>query len=412
MKPEGLMRFSAAALAALLCYGILTLWVPERWAVGAYQSGALLLAAGWTLAMVVRPFPAGGRRALAPLAALAGAAAWGVWQAAAGVTVARWDTWLAVLDWSVRAALFFTAVEALSDDGLRRRFLNALLYFGFGLSVLSTLQMFTSEGRIFWLFPSGYPDFILGPFVSRNQYAAFIEMVLPVALCRAVLDRRGAFRHWAMAAVMVASVVAGASRAGTALVLAEVAAVPLAAWGRRAMPLRPAAVALGRFVLLAAVATAVVGWDVVWARFQQADPYVIRREMLESSVAMARERPWTGFGLGTWPTAYPQYATYDDGRFANQAHNDWAQWAVEGGVPLLAAMLGFVALLAGPAWRSLWGLGIMAVPLHCLVDYPMQQRPALAGWYFALAGAVAASALAARRRGADAACPRRAALDG
>jgi O-antigen polymerase len=104
---------------------------------------------------------------------------------------------------------------------------------------------------------------------------------------------------------------------------------------------------------------------------QAADPYAGRREILQSSVAMFRERPGTGFGLGTWAVAYPGYALYDDGLFVNQAHNDWAQWAVEGGLPLLAAMVAFAALLARPAWRSIWGLGLLAVLLHCLVDYPM-----------------------------------------
>ena len=100
---------------------------------------------------------------------------------------------------------------------------------------------------------------------------------------------------------------------------------------------------------------------------------------------MAREKPWTGFGLRTWPTVYPAYAIFDDGTFVNEAHNDWLQWAVEGGLPLLAAMLIFTALISLPAARSIWGLGLIAVLVHCLVDYPMQ-RPQLAGLLFALCG--------------------------
>ena len=45
--------------------------------------------------------------------------------------------------------------------------------------------------------------------------------------------------------------------------------------------------------------------------------------------------------------------------------------------------------LVRPAVRSLWGLGLMAVFVHALVDYPMQQRPALAMFFFAIAGALA-----------------------
>ncbi len=86
----------------------------------------------------------------------------------------------------------------------------------------------------------------------------------------------------------------------------------------------------------------------------------------------------------TWPETYPGYARFDDGRFVNEAHNDWIQWASEGGLPFLAIMFGIAAWSVKPALRSLWGLEILSVWLHALVDYPMRQRPALAAFFFAL----------------------------
>ena len=50
-------------------------------------------------------------------------------------------------------------------------------------------------------------------------------------------------------------------------------------------------------------------------------------------------------------------------------------------------MILFAGLLCKPAFRSIYGLGVAAVLLHALVDYPMQQRPGLAAWWFAMAGA-------------------------
>jgi O-antigen ligase len=185
---------------------------------------------------------------------------------------------------------------------------------------------------------------------------------------------------------------------GSALALAEAVAIPAVAWRRGMMPGRSFRVALIRLAALTGLAIAVVGGEALWQRFREPDPYGMRREMLQSSAAMFRDRPWTGFGSGTWAVAYPAYALYDDGRFVNQAHNDWVQWALEGGLPLLAAMAGFALLLARPAWRSIWGLGLLAVMLHCLVDYPIQQRPALAGWFFAMGGAAAAAGASPRRR--------------
>lgn len=392
MNSRALSKYGMPGLAALLFYGILTLWVSPRWALGLYQAGALGAVALWGIWLAVRPGSLPWSNLFIPLAAVP---LWGLAQVVSGRTIYRWETWNSVVNWTVDLAVFLLAFQLSQDASGRKRFLNWILYFGAGLSCFSTIQMFTSGGKIFWLFPSGYSDFVLGPFIYKNQYAAFIETVLPLALYRGISSTRP-FRYWAMAAIMVASVVASASRAGTVLVIAEVVIIPLLASLRGVLPLRTSAAALGTGVALSAAFVLVVGWGVIWQRFQEQDPYHVRREMLQSSVQMVHERPSMGFGLGTWATAYPAYALYDDGLFANQAHNDWVQWAVEGGLPLVGAMLIFALLLARLAWNSLWGFGLISVLLHSLVDYPMQQRPALAGWFFGLAGVLAAAGAAGK----------------
>jgi O-antigen ligase len=105
---------------------------------------------------------------------------------------------------------------------------------------------------------------------------------------------------------------------------------------------------------------------------------------------MVRDRPWMGSGLGTWPIVFPRYAAFDSGLVMPAAHNDWLQWAAEGGLPF-ALLLGiFAALLWKPAVQSIFGIGTIAFLLHALVDFPMQLRPALAAWFFAIAGTAAA----------------------
>ncbi len=142
----------------------------------------------------------------------------------------------------------------------------------------------------------------------------------------------------------------------------------------------------------AAILVAVAGGETIWRRLQEPNPYAVRAELFRSSIEMARDRPLLGFGLGTWSEAYPAFARFDNGLFVNQAHNDWAQWAAEGGVPFFLIMARVASLLLAPAARSLWGLGLIAVFLHAFVDYPMQQRPALAVFFFALAGVLAGDA--------------------
>jgi O-antigen ligase len=111
--------------------------------------------------------------------------------------------------------------------------------------------------------------------------------------------------------------------------------------------------------------------------------------MWTSAQEMVRERPWFGFGLGTWETAYPAYALFDAGAIVNHAHNDWAEWTAEGGIPFLLILASTMVLSFRPALRSIWGLGPIVVLMHSFVDFPMQ-TPAIAAWVFVFLGGVAA----------------------
>lgn len=93
-----------------------------------------------------------------------------------------------------------------------------------------------------------------------------------------------------------------------------------------------------------------------------------------------------GVGLGNWSTIYPAYAIFDNGLFANQAHNDWAQWTVEGGIPLLLLFLWMAGWAIRRALRYAWAVGPATVFLHCFVDYPIQ-RTAVAVVFFTIMAA-------------------------
>jgi len=380
--PPRLARFSAAVLVALLGFGILTVSASGRWAVAVFDAALFALGAVWAVCLVARPYALVSN----PLAAaLAGAAAWPLVQLAAGATVYRFETWNAALAWAAHLTVFSLALQLFGDPSRRRRFLDRLLWFATAIAAVSLVQLFTSGGRIFWLFPTPYKDLVLGPFVYRNNYAAFVELAIPLALLKALARPRTALAWSAAAALMAASVVAGGSRAGTVLVVLETLVVlALDARGR-------ALGAVWKLAAATAVLLAIAGPGFLWSRFQQADPLAVRRELVASSLAMFRDRPWMGFGLGAWPTAYPAYATFDLGVFANHAHCDWAEWAAEGGLPFLAATIALAGAAVLYSARRRCGIGVVAVFAHALVDYPLQ-KPALAALAFTILGALAADA--------------------
>jgi len=380
---------AAAGLALMLSYAVLTLWVPDRWAWGLFQFTIFVASAVWAIRQMRDPQPVALSWWLAPVCACT---IWGLIQLTAQRTVYRWETWNATLNWATYLALFFLALQCFEHSEVRRAFLRWTLYFGFALSVLSTIQMFTSGGTIFWLFPSGYKDFVMGPFVYHNEYAAFMEMIVPIALWAALRDRRRAFAYCLMAATILASVVAGASRAGTVVVCLEITGFIVLAWHRRAMTTAAAVRGFAVLTLAGILFSAVVGWDPLWRRFLDPDSYSGRREFSLSSLAMIHDRPWMGVGLGNWPHVYPQYALYDDGLYVTQAHNDWVQWAAEGGIPFLLILVTLAVMTVPAAVRSLWALGLPAIWLHCSVEYIFHQRFGLGACFFTLLALLAMEA--------------------
>jgi hypothetical protein len=382
---RGAQTTVGVALILLLIFATSTVFVQDSWAVDSFQIGIYALTAVYLLAGIRR-----GREHLASGVApwlVYFIPAWGAIQILAHSTASTMETREAVLRWGALAAVFFLTQTVARSGAVREKLLLAFLCFSAVLAVLCLTQLFTSDGRVLWIFPTGYPN-VYGTFPYDNNYAQFVELGLPIALWWAMRD---GWRSWGYALIggaLYASVIGAASRAGAVLCTAELLAMLVIGlfFARRRTPgpfIRTSAATLVMVPLLAALFTFVVGWQRIWNRFQQIDPYVVRREFVLSAIDMARHRPLIGYGLGTFPEVYQQHAIKDFPFYANHAHNDWAEFAADGGIPFLLLVFIPFAAAVPTAMRHPWGLGLIAVMLHALVDYPFP-RPAVSGWMFAL----------------------------
>ena len=245
--------------------------------------------------------------------------------------------------------LFFLATQIFREKASIRRFIWFLVFLGFLVGLLGIIQYFTFNGKIYWfreLTAGGNP---FGPFVNRNHFAGFIELVVPVGLALAVF--RGTRRDLVPLTVLltivpVGALVLSASRGGIASLTFELALLGFLVWSRRSNAnARPWA---GAVVLLAAgVLIAWLGVGQVISRFVEIKPGEVSADrrvgMLKDTWRIFLDHRWKGTGLGTLQFVYPQYESVYDGKVVEHSHNDYVEALAETGVP--GALCGAVFLI-------------------------------------------------------------------
>ena len=386
-------RYSATIVAVclllLLAFSSATAFVQDAWAAQSFQIGIFALLAVYLVAGIGRKWERGsGGPASWPVYAIP---LWGLVQIIAHTTSSSFETRAEVLRWGALAAVFFLTQAVARTRTARRNVLSAFLIFATAVAVLCLTELFTSGGRVLWIFPTGYSG-VFATFISSNGYAQFVELALPIALWRALREGWRAWWYIPAGGLLFASVVGSASRAGTALCIAELLVMLVIGLVKLRDPetgflSRPITAMLLLIPVLATVFTFAVGWERVWTRFQQDAPYLTRQAFLQATADMAKHRPLTGYGLGTFPEVYERYAIIDPSLYlyVNHAHNDWAEFAAEGGIPFFLLVLIPFAVAVPAAIRNPWGLGLLAVMLHACVDFPFFHA-GVPCWIFALLG--------------------------
>ena len=202
-------------------------------------------------------------------------------------------------------------------------------------------------------------------FREHGTYGAYLGMLLPAAVL-AALERRGWERLlYSLSAFLIgAGVLLAFARAGW---LAVMVVVPLSVfvWARWRKATR-------RLLLPAAlvfVAVLLIGGIGISRQVARHATSVVSRENLsnlerlnrwETALSMARDRPWTGVGYGSYLDAYPEYRSRafvtDQTYIRMGVHSEPLKLLSEMGVPGLLAALWFLAVVSWLALRSFHGL--------------------------------------------------------
>ena len=379
--------FAGSFLFLSFLFSTAMVWSAALWPDTAAESAIYLTGA------VVAAFAIFGRISLRysrVLIPFVGLPLWGLLQLLFGVSEYRFATLQAVIAFGSVALALVLGTFALEPARNRSAFHIAISIFGACLSAFALLQFIFGHNRIYFFLTPPWPVHAMGPFVNRDHYAALVELLLPVPVWLTLQNPRRRVFYLAVpaAGLMYASIVACASRAGVVIATIELAVVTILALlqHRRAQvrfPLR--AVLLLAFVVLAL--SAAVGWKVVFGRFGDRDPLAYRRDFWAASGRMIKDKPLTGFGLGSWRWVYPRYAAVDPGALVRYAHNDWLEWACDGGVVFFAAFLAIWIYSLRLGRLHPWALGPAMVFAHSFVDFPLQIYPILLGLVLILAAA-------------------------
>lgn len=273
---------------------------------------------------------------------------------------------------------------------------------------------------LFWFWGSG--DLAArwcSTFYWPNPFAAFLLLVLPLSLVRAVRapNARSALAHGA-AAVLFGVALAftysrGAWLAGGMVLLAAVAVLRPRRW--RTAVFRSALIVLavaGAVGLLGRAARSGAPSAVASRAASLADPEDAsvhgRRLFWRGALEIFADHPVLGTGPGTFGAAYSAYQR-EAGAYARDPHNLYLQAAAEMGVVGLAALLTLLVSM-GLVWRRLLrrardeeeyslvagiGLGLLAFLLHNAVDMDWS-FPAIPAMAFAFAGVLTRIGMAQR----------------
>jgi O-antigen ligase len=284
--------------------------------------------------------------------------------------------------------VFFLMSQAYTQTSHWRGLVWFLMLLSFFVSIFGILQNLTSNGKLYWFREMRYGGYFFGPYVNRNHFAGFAEIVIPIALVPLVLGkvrRERLFLVSLFALVPIAALLLSSSRGGIVSLVVEMLILFLLLLVRRVR---------GRHVLVGGVVVLGAVLMVSWIGVQQVMQRFAGTQLMEVSVgkrASMRQDTWRifldhpiiGTGLGTLQLVFPPYESLYDGKIVNHTHNDYLETLAETGVLgglccawflivlLLESMKGLAELASSfAAALNLSGLvGCSGLLVHSFVDF-------------------------------------------
>ena len=405
------MKILRLGICTLVAFGVAAHGGDEEWARAVFETGAGLLFLFWAVQIFLQrdaAFPVSIPSLLPPLAAFAVVILCQIlFRTSASAFNTRAEFQLLLAD----VLILFLAAQAFRTLEDWRFFVWFMMVFGFLVAIFGILQHLTFNGKLYWFRAMRYGGIPFGPYVNRNHFAGFSELVIPLSLVPLLLGKVRRERTLVVGVFAVVSIVAlflSASRGGIISFAVEVAIAVLWVVLRRTGGKQMLA---GGAVLAAAMLlVSWIGVTEILKRFSTMQTMEVstgkRASMRRDTWKIFTDNLWMGTGLGTLQIVYPPYETNYDGRVVNHTHNDYLEALAETGLAGGICCAAFLVMLFGHALRQLSPLNpafsrvlhlsaliaCLGFLVHSLVDFNLR-LPANALLFFLMAHLAASNIL-------------------
>jgi O-antigen ligase len=263
--------------------------------------------------------------------------------------------------------------------------------------VLGVLQL-TGEDGSWYFYRITNLGVAVGAFANGNHFATLLLVAIPaLAAMVATVIRTGSKQQRMLAGAVAtaagAALLVGALMNSSAAFLLlgppVIAASVLLATRLSERRIRQGIIAIAALLVIAAGGLAILGDRVPgWGTSASIET---RTTFWKTTVAAAATEGVAGSGFGTFQKVYGRYENPAsvDRFYVNHAHNDYLELALEGGIPAIILILGFLAwwmARAHDAWLRPTGtieqraaaVASAAILLHSLFDYPLRTAAIMA----------------------------------
>ena len=278
-------------------------------------------------------------------------------------------TFMELLRFSTYVLFYVVSVQFLTDRKYLKTTVAVVTWLAALLALLGIVEFITENldyplphNKLFWLRDLTQGGTPRGPYVNRNHYAGFLEMIFPLALAMFLSYRpqirrlsvrkqivdfftgKQVHQHffYGTAAILIATgILLSLSRGG--ILSLSISMIFFAGILIFRAKQKKAGFFISLIVAVVLVLTGSSGWDAIFKRFESLHAqtgllYDSRLIIWQDVVNVIREFPLTGTGAGTLEKIYPAFRTFPGDDILEHAHNDYLEFFATGGIVLTALM--------------------------------------------------------------------------